>query len=190
MIGNVRAFPADLSWRGSNALFSCLVGTCCSCTCPYAAAHHVDGTQLAASGGLGPVPQMYPRDANASRPEACCPGTSALSFAPHTQRMHGCSRLCRRGGSAANAAPAQIRVMPWRQLVAGCIVDTCYSCVCPYDATRHVDSTQLAASDGLGTVPRILSCDVSLPTRRRHSVSRACPRFPMSRVDSARLAPG
>ena len=120
LIGNVRAFPADLSWRGSNALFSCFVGTRCSYTCPYAATHHVDGTQLAASGGLGPVPQMYPRDASASRPEACCPGTSALSFAPRTQRMHGCS------------------------------------CVCPYDATRRVDSTQLAASGGLEPVPQML----------------------------------
>ena len=46
--------------------------------------------------------------------------------------------------------------MPWRQLIAACIVSACYSCVCLYDATRHVDNAPLAASGGLGPVPQKL----------------------------------
>ena len=84
-------------------------------------------------------------------------------------------RLRRGGGASSTRTPARMRMMPWRQLIAGCIVSTRCSCVCPYDATRHVDSAQLAASGGLGPVPRKLFCDISPDTRRR--VRRACPRF-------------
>ena len=86
------------------------------------------------------------------------------------------ARLRRGGGASSTRTPARMRMMPWRQLIAGCIVSTRCSCVCPYDATRHVDSAQLAASGGLGPVPRKLFCDISPDTRRR--VRRACLRFP------------
>ena len=43
-------------------------------------------------------------------------------------------------------------------LCAACVYSACTACsyVCPYDATRHVDSTQLASSGGLEPVPQVL----------------------------------
>ena len=190
-----------MPWR--QLIAACIVSTRCSCVCPYDSTRHVDSAQLAASGGLGPVPRKLFCDISPDtrrRVRRACP---RFRHALRQQRM-ACSWLCRRGGAAAHATPAQIRMMPWRQLIAACIVSTRCSCVCLYDATRHVDSAQLAASGGLGPVPRKLFCDISPDTRRR--VRRACLRFPhalrqqrmtcscvcpydaMRRVDSTQLA--
>ena len=96
------------------------------------------------------------------------------------------ARLRRGGGASSTRTPARMRMMPWRQLIAGCIVSTRCSCVCPYDATRPVDGTQLAASGGLGPVPRKLFCDIGPHARRR--VAWPCPRFPLHRAHSACMA--
>ena len=96
------------------------------------------------------------------------------------------ARLRRGGGASSTRTPARMRMMPWRQLIAGCIVSTRCSCVCPYDATRPVDGTQLAASGGLGPVPRKLFCDIGPHARRR--VAWPCPSFPLHRAHSACMA--
>ena len=99
--------------------------------------------------------------------------------APHS-RLHRCR------GATAQAAPAAPCCLVAAAHAAGCIMSMCCSCVCPCGATRHVDSTQLAADSGLGPVPRMHSWDASPHARRR--VARACPRFPLRRVHSACMA--
>jgi hypothetical protein len=100
-----RTYPVESSWGSSSARFSCIVSACCSCVCPYDDTRHVDGTQLAASGGLGPHSWLL----------AVAWGPSCFAWRDSSARF-------------------------------SCVVSTCCSCVCPYDATRHVDGTQLAAS--------------------------------------------
>ena len=167
-----------MPWR--QLIAGCIVSTRCSCVCPYDATRPVDGTQLAASGGLGPVPRKLFCDIGPhARRRVAWPCPRFPLHRAHSACM-ACSYACpydatRRVDNAQLAASGGLGPVPQMLMHAAgrtypvesswgsgsarfsCIVSACCSCVCPYDDTRHVDGTQLAASGGLGPIPRVRS---------------------------------